>query len=217
MLNPDGSTRFLLVRHGRTVANARGLLSGRHDVELDAEGERQAAAVAEAVNRDLDGADARIVSSPLLRATRTAAAIAEAWATDPAAPASVDVDDRFVEMDYGEWDGRPLGEVPAAAWRSWRVDPGFCPPGGETLAAVTERVSAALRELTLANPGRSVVVTSHVSPIKAAITWALGVDDAATWRMRLTNASISEVLVSPDRSGALHATMVRFNDTAHLR
>src|SRR5690606_8036838 len=101
--------------------------------------------------------------------------------------AVMEVDDRFVELDYGEWDGRALTDVPAESWRAWRRDPGFRPPGGEWLLAVRERVAGAASEYLEAVAGSDgvVVAVSHVSPIKALVCWALGVDDSVTWRMFL--------------------------------
>ncbi len=90
-------TQLVLVRHGRTAANAAGLLLGRLDLDLDPVGERQAVALADAV-RATSEPIAAVVASPLRRTVRTA----EALVMD------VTVDERFVEVDYGDWDGRPL-------------------------------------------------------------------------------------------------------------
>ena len=124
---------------------------------------------------------------------------------------SLDVDDRFIELDYGDWDGRPLADVPAEAWQQWRTDPEFRPPGGETLAAVSERVVEGLEAWVPLARGGTLVVVSHVSPIKAAVVWALGVGEDTTWRMRLDNASLCRL----DVSGG-HASLRSFNETAHL-
>jgi broad specificity phosphatase PhoE len=132
----------------------------------------------------------RLVSSPLGRAVDTATALG--------LDVPLEVDERWVEVDYGEFDGEPLGAVPAEVWRRWRADPGFRPPGGETLAEMGVRVRAACAEL-FAEDGRGarreadVVVVSHVSPIKAAVAWALDVDDALAWRLYLATASISVI------------------------
>src|SRR5207302_5960129 len=119
---------------------------------------------AAAVGRGLQGA-ARVGSSPLLRARETADAIG----------GTVEVDDRWIELDYGIWDGRPLAEVPAELWVRWRADPDFAPEGGESLAALGRRVADACQALAEEAADDDVVVVSHVSPIKAAVAWALGV------------------------------------------
>jgi broad specificity phosphatase PhoE len=91
------------------------------------------------------------------------------------------------------YDEVPLADVPADVWRRWRTDMDFAPPGGESLAALGKRVRAACDDLVEEAAKRDVVVVSHVSPIKAAITWALGVGDATQWRMFVAVASVATV------------------------
>ena len=186
----------MIVRHGRTAHNAAGRLLGRLDVPLDDLGRAQAAALAAAV-----GPVERVVTSPLLRARETAAAFA----------APVEVDERWIELDYGDLDGVAAAEVPAATWAAWRRDPGFRPPGGETLLEVRARVEAALADLSAGAERATVVVVSHVSPIKAAVGWALGVGDEVAWRLHLAPASITRIAVGA-RGPSLHT----FNEVAHL-
>lgn len=188
---------LLIVRHGRTAANASGLLLGqRLDPELDPTGRSQA----EALARVLDRA-ARIVTSPLRRARETAAALQQ-----PAV-----VDERWIELDYGELDGTPLAEVPAELWARWRADPAFAPPGGESLRDLGTRVRAACEDLAAAGGDGDTVVVTHVSPVKAAVAWALGVDDGVAWRMFVAPASVTRIALGA-RGPSLHG----YNDTAHL-
>jgi broad specificity phosphatase PhoE len=185
-----------VVRHGQTEANARGLLLGRLDVELDAVGRAQADALAAAVaTPDL------LICSPLARTRQTAAA----FGVEP------EVDDRWIEIDYGEWDGIPGADVPADAWRAWRADADFSPPGGESLSRLTARVHDALDDLVERLDGRHAVVVSHVSPIKAAVGWALDLGPEVAWRTYVAPASITRLGVGP--AGAL---LRSFNETAHL-
>lgn len=196
---------IVLVRHGRTAANAEGLLLGRADPPLDDEGARQAAALAGAcATLDID----RIVTSPLGRCGQTAAAIAVRAPSPPA----VEVDERWIELDYGELDGRPIAEVSAATWTAWRSDVAWRPPGGESLATLGARVREACEVLVDEAAERDVVVVSHVSPIKAAVAWALGVGDEATWRMWVAPASITRIGLA-GRTPSLRS----FNERAHLR
>lgn len=195
---------IVVVRHGRTAANAGGLLLGRADPPLDDEGERQAGALAAACG-DLD--IARIVSSPLDRCRRTAETIAAA----ATGPVGVAIDERWIELDYGELDGRPLQEVPAETWAAWRSDVTWRPPGGESIASLGARVRAACDDLAEVALERDVVVVSHVSPIKAAVAWALGVGDEVAWRMWVAPASISRIGVA-GRGPSLRA----FNELSHL-
>jgi broad specificity phosphatase PhoE len=193
---------LILVRHGRTALNAGGRLLGRLDPPLDELGGSQAAQLAAALVGIGNG---RVVTSPLLRARQTAAAIAEALGGD------VDVDERWIELDYGDFDGVAMSDVPTEVWASWRADPSFRPPGGETLIELGERVRTALAELEHEVTTRDVVVVSHVSPIKAAVASVLGVGDEVAWRLFLGPASITRV-----RFTAVGASLVGFNEVAHL-
>ncbi len=193
---------LIFARHGRTTANAQRLLLGRMDLPLDELGEEQARAVGAALG---PLAPVRIVASPLLRTRTTAEAIAARCGV------SVELDDRFLEVDYGEYDGAPLAEVPHEVWQHWRTDIGWVPPGGESLAAVGERVRAACADYAEEAAERDVVVVTHVSPIKAAVAWALATGDEAAWRMFCDVASISRV-----RTAGGSPTLVSFNETGHL-
>ena len=95
-------------------------------------------------------------------------------------------------------------------WARWRSDASYAPPGGESLAALGRRVREACEEL-LGDPDRLSVVVSHVSPIKAAVAWALGVGDEVAWRMFLAPASITMI-----GHGAAGPSLYAFNVTAHL-
>ena len=176
---------LVLVRHGETEANAAGLLLGRAESPLTSRGLAQA----EGVGRLLEGA-VRLVSSPLARARDTAGALGLGL--------PVEIDERWIEVDYGEYDGQALGAVPAEVWQHWRHDTGFRPPGGESLAELGLRVREACEEL-FAEPDAGarrhgdVVVVSHVSPIKAAVAWALGAGDALAWRLYLATASVTTI------------------------
>jgi broad specificity phosphatase PhoE len=187
---------ILLVRHGRTESNASGLLLGRADPSLDEVGREQAAALGRAVGHvDL------VVSSPLGRARQTAAQI----------DGPVRVDDRFVELDYGEWDLQPLGGLPRGTWERWQREPGFAPPGGESLLDVGQRVREALEELVDEARTSTVAIVTHVSPLKAAVAWALGVGDEVAWRLFVNPASISRIDVARPRPA-----LVSFNEQGHL-
>lgn len=167
-----------LVRHGRTDANAKGLLQGRLDLPLDAIGRKQAAAMA-AIVGDVDD----VISSPLERAIETAAYFGR----------DVSIDERWIELAYGEYEGVPTGDVPLDVWQSWKADPSFATEGGESFGALDGRVRAACDELTEQIRGRDVVVVSHVSPIKAAVGWALGTTMEIMFHCHLSQASLCRV------------------------
>ncbi|MGO8823633.1 MAG: histidine phosphatase family protein [Acidimicrobiales bacterium] len=177
---------LILVRHGESDANARGLLLGRTDAQLTEAGRQQV----EAARSLLVDPVAEVRTSPLSRARDTA----DILALGP----PVTVDDRWVEVDYGEFECQPLHGIPAEVWQRWQSDRDFRPEGGETLAEVDARVSAACEEL-FAAPGAGarrrdgdVVVVSHVTPIKAAVAWALGTTDLF-WRLHLRTASVTRI------------------------
>ncbi|MFN0091655.1 MAG: histidine phosphatase family protein [Acidimicrobiales bacterium] len=186
---------LILVRHGRTAANAAGLLQGRVDNPLDEVGVAQA----EALGRVIGGGEV-VVASPLLRARQTAEAIA--------AGAPVELDERFLELDYGAFDGVPTREVPAEVWDRWRRDPSFAPPGGETLEQLQRRVNSGLDAWAERAVAADVVVVTHVSPIKAAFSWALGLGPELSWRTFVAPASITRIAIGP-RGPVLHS----FNET----
>lgn len=189
---------LIVVRHGETEANAAGHLLGRRDVPLTDRGRRQASQIAHA----LASADvAAVVSSPLRRAQETAGALG----------LPVTTDERWIELDYGDYEGLPVTGVPAEEWARWRDDLEYAPPGGESLAALGRRVRAACDDLAGTAREREVVVFTHVSPVKAALAWALGVSDAVSWRSYVAVASITRV-----GFGSAGPSLRSFNEVSHL-
>jgi len=191
---------LIMLRHGQTAANAKALLQGRMNLELDEEGRDQAARSGKYLREAFP--NALVISSPLLRAQQTAAQISD----------NVVIDDRFIELDYGDFDGLAMHEVAPETWAAWRADPYFRPPNGETLIELDARVRPALIELSERAITGDVIIVSHVSPIKSSITWTMGLGPEGTWRCSLDRASICRIAVS--RRGAVLASM---NETAHLR
>jgi broad specificity phosphatase PhoE len=196
------SGSIIIVRHGRTEFNATGRLQGRTDNPLDEVGLAQAEAVATYLAPELLS-DTLIVCSPLLRARQTATAIAKGVV------ASLEIDERWIELDYGAFEGLRQSEVPSNVWREWRSDSNFAAPQGESLNQVQQRVSDACAELAQRLDGRTAVVVSHVSPIKSAVAWALGVDVSVGWKTQLVTASITRLAIS-----ANGAALTSFNEVA---
>lgn len=188
---------IILVRHGRTPANALGLLQGRLDQSLDEVGREQARRVASYL-LDRFGPLAAVISSPLARACETAAAITDDFV----------IDERWIELSYGEYEGRPHGEVPAEVWQRWRADPEYVPAGGESLLALDRRVRGACADLEQLARSGPVVVVSHVSPMKSAVAWALGADLSISWRSHLSQAAICRIEIRG--SGPV---LLSFNET----
>ncbi len=180
---------LILVRHGESTGNAEGRLLGHMDSPLTERGIEQARSLADSV-----AGATRLISSPLSRARDTADALGTGL--------DVEVDERWIEVDYGEFDGQKLGAIPSEVWAQWRSDPTYAPPGGESLASAGARVRAACMELFEDPDGPvrgdgTVVVVSHVSPIKAAACWALGMGDEGAWRLYLATASVTRIAWGP--------------------
>jgi probable phosphoglycerate mutase len=203
------ATRVLLVRHGETEYTAQRRYSGRGEVPLSDRGLTQARATATRVAA-LAPSVAAVVSSPLSRCTATAEIIAR-----PLGGLPIIIDGDLVECDFGDWEGRTFAEV-RAQWPgeldAWLASPNVAPPGGESFAAVTTRVRRAMAALLKAYPGETVVVVSHVSPLKLILRDALGAGDALLHRLYLDPAGLSIVDTWPDGGVAVRSV----NDTAHL-
>jgi len=202
-------TRLLLVRHGATGLTAQRRYSGRGDVPLSEIGLAQARATAMRV-KALAPSVAAVVSSPLVRCTRTAEVIAAALGG-----VKVEVEPDLVECDFGEWEGRTFAEV-RAQWPDdidrWLGSTQEAPPGGESFRAVATRVRRVVATLHRTYPEGTVVVVSHVSPLKILLRDALAAGDAFLHRLYLDPAGLSIVDMWAD--GGVAVRMV--NETAHL-
>ena len=142
-----------------------------------------------------------MVCSPLARARQTAEALG----------LPVTVDERWVEVDYGVYDGLPLRDVPGDVWARMRTDLGWAPERGESLLAVAGRVGAACEELWDEAASSDILVVTHVSPIKAALCWALGAPPETIWRMFVDVASVSRIGAGPEGRPSLRS----FNEVHH--
>jgi ribonuclease H / adenosylcobalamin/alpha-ribazole phosphatase len=199
-------TVTLLLRHGQTPMSVQKRYAGRSDVPLTDVGVQQAVAAA----KRLATADLGvIVASPLLRTMRTAQEVAAVTG------AEVVTDDGFRETDFGDWEGLTFAEVrerwPAEV-TAWLADPQVAPPGGESFSDVSARVTAALRRILAAQAGQTVLIVSHVTPIKTLVAAALLAPPPALYRMHLDVAALSEIDWYADGPAVLRS----FNDTGHL-
>ncbi|MFV2012329.1 MULTISPECIES: bifunctional RNase H/acid phosphatase [unclassified Micromonospora] len=203
------ATRLILVRHGETGLNKQSRYSGRGDVPLSEQGAAQATAAAARIAVIRAKVDV-IVCSPLSRCVDTARSIA-AEVGDPPVRAEADL----IECDFGEWEGRTFAEVRErwpAELTAWLASTELSPPGGESFAQVAGRVRRVVRELLTAYRGKTVVVVSHVSPLKIMLRDALGAGDALLHRLYLDPTGISVIDTWPDGGVAVRTV----NDTAHL-
>lgn len=193
-------TTVVLVRHGVTDNTDRRVFcgSGGSDPGLNDTGRAQAGRAAEWV-RGFGRIDA-VIASPLRRTQETAAVIAEAL------DHRVELEPGFAEAAFGEWDGRTFPEI-LQRWpeplSQWLDSTAVAPPGGESMDAVQKRVLAARDQLLAGHEGKTVVVVSHVTPIKVLVADALGADLSALYRMELAPAGISTILWWPDGGASL--------------
>ena len=199
-------TVTLLLRHGQTPMSVQRRYAGLSDIPLTEAGVQQAAA---AGKRLVSAGLTAIVTSPLARAVRTAEEVAAATG------APVEADEGFRETDFGAWDGLTFAEVSErwpAEMAAWLADPAVAPPGGESFADVSSRVEGALRRVLAGHQGRTVLIVSHVTPIKTLVAAALLAPPPALYRMHLDVAALCQVDWYADGPAVLRS----FNDTAHL-
>ncbi|MEV4764158.1 bifunctional RNase H/acid phosphatase [Micromonospora chokoriensis] len=203
------ATRLILVRHGETEYTEQRRYSGRGDVPLSEKGRAQVRETATRVAA-LAPTVAAVLSSPLSRCTATAAAIAGALGDVP-----VRTEDDLIECDFGQWEGRTFAEV-REGWPgemdAWLASPRVAPPGGESFTHVAERAHRVVAGLLTAYPGETVVLVSHVSPIKLVLRDALAAGDGFLHRLFLDAAGISVLDMWPDGGVAVRTV----NDTSHL-
>jgi probable phosphoglycerate mutase len=195
---------LLLVRHGLTEITGSALAGRRPGLHLDDRGRAQAVAVAA---RLAEARPVAVVSSPLERCRETADAIAAA------AGLTATVDDRFTECDYGDWTGRALSDLAGEPlWRVVQAHPSAAVfPRGESLAAMSQRAVAAVRDwnarLTRDSPAPVYVVCSHGDVIKAVVADALGLHLDQFQRVQADPCSLTAI-----RYTRLRPFVVRLND-----
>ena len=204
---PGQPVTTLLLRHGQTPLSVDQRFSGSGDPSLTETGRAQAAAVAARLGAR-GGIDA-VISSPLQRARATAEATARALHLE------VVVEPDLRETAFGDWEGATFHEV-KERWPQeldrWLADASVAPPGGESFDATAARVWAARDRIASAYPGQTVVLVSHVTPIKQLLRKALDAPSSALYRMHLDLACLSEVQWFSDGPAVVRS----LNDTAHL-
>jgi probable phosphoglycerate mutase len=200
-------TRLLLLRHGQTELSVQRRYSGRGNPALTDLGRRQANAAAGYLAQR--GGISAVIASPLQRAYDTAMTAAKALGLD------VDVDEDLIETDFGAWEGLTFSEAAAQdpeLHRQWLRDTSTTPPGGESFAAVHTRVLRARDRIIDEHAGTTVLVVSHVTPIKMLLRVALDAGAGILYRLHLDLASLSIAEFYPD--GASSVRLV--NQTAYL-
>nr|WP_145485077.1 MULTISPECIES: bifunctional RNase H/acid phosphatase [Streptomyces] len=204
-------TTLVLLRHGETPLTPQKRFSGSGGTNppLSAAGRDQAHRVADALARR--GTVQTILASPLTRTRETAEIVAARLNLD------VVLEDGLRETDFGAWEGLTFGEVRDRHpddLNAWLADPAARPTGGgESFAEVAARIAVTKDELVTAHAGRTVLLVTHVTPIKTLVRLALGAPPESLFRMELSAASLSAVAYYADGNASVRL----FNDTSHLR
>ncbi|NOK61244.1 MAG: histidine phosphatase family protein [Chloroflexi bacterium AL-N10] len=182
--------RLFLVRHGEAVANTEMRYLGLRDDPLTVRGVWEAQQVAQTLSTL---SIAAVYSSPLQRTANTAKHIADTHGL------SVQPEPRLREASFGTWEGLTRNEVlsrsevDAEALTRWEADPSGAPPDGESLVSVQERTISFVETLLQPYDGQSVVVVSHVSPIKTLLCAAMRTPLTTMRHIFLDTATISVV------------------------
>jgi broad specificity phosphatase PhoE len=200
------TTTLLLIRHGETLWNREGRFQGHADSALSPLGEEQARRCASFLEGIVITA---VCASDLQRAARTAAVIADGRELTVACSADLR------EVCLGEWEGLLTSEAEARdpeIWAQWRADSlHHRPPGGESLEALAARTVCFLESVVKLHPGETVAVVTHGGPIKAAVLRGLGAPLTSFRKLRIDNASITQIDVTGERWDLVH-----FNAACHL-
>ena len=183
-------TQLIFLRHGETphTAEKRFSGSGGDNPGLSENGQAQAAAAAEYLAR-LGGIDA-VVVSPMRRTRETAAVVAERLGLD------VVVDDGWREVSFGDWDGHTFAEIQDKwpdATTAWLESTAVAPPGGESFDTCARRARSARDGLLARYPGKTVLVVTHVTPIKLMVRSVLQAPMSSLFRMELRPATLTEI------------------------
>lgn len=200
-------TRLILLRHGQTKLSVERRYSGRGDHPLTDLGLDQAEKAAARLSK-VDGI-AAIIASPLQRATQTAQKLGEKTGLE------VVTHQGLIETDFGTWEGLTFAEAAEQdpeIHRRWLGDTSVRPPDGESFDEVNARVRKARGEIIAKFGGKTLVVVSHVTPIKTLLRQALDVGPQFLFRMHLDLTGVSIAEFYPDG----HASVKLVNDTSHL-
>lgn len=205
--NQGAPTRMLLLRHGQTELSRQRRYSGRGNPELTDTGRAQADAAARYL-AGRGGVEA-VITSPLQRSYDTAAAAAKALGLE------VTVDDDLIETDFGEWEGltfREAAERDPDLHLQWLRNTSLRPPGGESFDDVQQRVQRARNRIIADHSGSTVLVVSHVTPIKTMLRLALDAGTSILQRLHLDLASLSIAEFYPDGNASVRLV----NQTSYL-
>ena len=183
-------TKFILVRHGQSKANAGGYLAGVTDAPLSTLGEKQARAVSEYILKKYE-VDV-VYSSPLSRACDTVKGVADAL------DLSIIKEDKLTEFNFGKWESLTFEEIKNNfddGYSKWAKDPGvYVPHGGESMAQLQKRVVEGIKEIAKKEDGKTVIIGAHSSVIRAFLCYIQGLPiEKMKHTPWVVNGSIAEI------------------------
>lgn len=200
---------LLLIRHGTTAYNAADRLQGRIDLPLSPRGRREARSLAELLaGEPID----LVICSPMIRARQTADIAMDGRDVE------FRIEDSFVEIDIGEWEGREYDAVRTGDpefFVRWHGDPRVRIPGGESFVDVCERVRPGVESMIRTGNARHILVSGHATVNRAILAAVMALDPEAARRFRVLNASLSRLRLE-ERRGGITALLESWNQTGHL-
>lgn len=199
--------RIILVRHGQTVWNKEEIFRGRIDIDLDEVGIAQAKLLARTLGNQQINA---VYSSPLKRAVNTAISIANYHQN------KVCIDDHFIDMNYGKWEGKSCDEIKETfrdLYQKWIKDPHLIRiPDGETLNEVRLRAIIGLNQILDKYEGKTIIIVSHRVVNKMLICALLGLENSSFWKIKQDTACFS-IFDYDDNN----FTLTLHNESCHLK
>ncbi|MBK8822285.1 MAG: alpha-ribazole phosphatase [Anaerolineales bacterium] len=199
--------KLLLTRHGQTDWNIAGRYQGQSDVPLNQTGQTQAAQIAKRLSTETIHA---IYTSDLSRAANTAQAIVDFHQLE------IKKDSRLRELSFGDWEGMTYKEMSAHSpdlFSKWMTDSmNISTPNGETLTQLAARVKSAFDQIKDDHKDQTVLVVSHSGALQSLLAVTLGVDLNRYWQFRVSQASLSELIVQEDA-----VTLNLLNDVSHFQ
>lgn len=199
--------KLLLTRHGQTDWNIAGRYQGHSNTSLNQTGLSQAAQIAKRLSTETIHA---IYTSDLSRAANTAQAIADFHRLE------IKKDSRLRELSFGDWEGMTYKEMSAHSpdlFSKWMTDSmNISTPNGETLAQLAARVKSAFDQIKDDHKDQTVLIVSHSGALQSLLAVTLGVDLNRYWQFRVSQASLSELIIVEDT-----VTLNLLNDVSHFQ
>lgn len=202
-------TRLIIIRHGETKYNVKGLFQGQIDAALTDKGKSQAACVAERLK---DVTYDILYASPLIRALDTARIIKGSREIE------INIDNRLMEIKCGRWEGMKIADIQMnnlEMFLKWENEPHlFNLPGAETFAQVYDRVSEFIAEIIRRHQGKTIVIVSHMVAILLMLVYLFDEKIENVWEIgKQPNAAINVIDIDADGK----VTFSIIGDNSHIQ